>query len=324
MSVEYKDYYKILGVPRTASQEEITKAYKKLARTHHPDLNQGNKQSEERFKEINEANEVLKDPEKRKLYDHLGPNWQHGQQFHRPGQDNVRFSFGGSGGGFGGSGFSDFFETLFGGGAFGGDSAGGRFGGEFGGFGGGGPFGGFSAQAQRGRNVEADLAITLEEAFAGGKKTVTLQGPSGQGSRSLEVSLPAGVRNGSRIRLAGQGDPSSAGQAGDLFLKISILPHRLFSLDDADVMYTLRLAPWEAALGVKVRVPTLAGDVDLTVKPGADSGKKLRLRGKGLGSGSQKGDQIIRVTVVVPEAATPEEKALWEQLRAVSPFRPRS
>ncbi|MDR2075838.1 MAG: J domain-containing protein [Desulfovibrio sp.] len=323
MSVEYKDYYKILGVPRTATQEEISKAFRKLARTHHPDLNQGDKKSEARFKEINEANEVLKDPEKRKLYDHLGPDWQHGQKFQRPGQENMRFSFGGSGGGFAGSGFSDFFETLFGSGAFGAEGAGSRFsGGGFGGFDGG-RFGGFSPQKQKGRNMEAGLALSLEEAFVGGKKTITLQGP-GQGGRSLEVTLPAGVKHGARIRLAGQGDASPSGPAGDLFLKISILPHHLFTLDDADVIYDLRLAPWEAALGVKVRVPTLSGDVDLNIKPGADSGKKLRLRGKGLGSGNQKGDQIIRVTVVVPEATSPEEKELWERLRAISPFHPRS
>jgi curved DNA-binding protein len=306
MSVKYKDYYKILGVSRTASQEEISRAFKKLARAHHPDLNQGDKKSEELFKEINEANEVLKDPEKRKLYDHLGADWQHGQQFQRPGRENVRYSSGDSG-------FSDFFETIFGGGQ------GSRFSGGFSGFGGG--FGGFTLKEQRGRNVEAVLALSLEEAFAGGRKTFTLQ--SSHGDRSLEVLIPAGVKNGTRIRLAEQGDPSPAGPAGDLFLKISLHPHRLFTVDDADVVYNLRLAPWEAALGVKVRVPTLSGEVDLSIKPGADSGKKLRLRGKGLGSGSQKGDQIIRVTVVVPEASTAEEKALWEKLRDISSFQPR-
>ncbi|MDR2160545.1 MAG: J domain-containing protein [Desulfovibrio sp.] len=321
MSVEYKDYYKILGVPRNASQEEIARAYKKLARKHHPDLNQGDKKSEERFKEINEANEVLKDPEKRKLYDHLGADWQHGQKFQRPGQENFRFTFGGREGGFGASGFSDFFETLFGGGAF---NSGGRFREEgFGPFGGGSSFGGFSRQPQKGRDVEAVLTLTLEEAFAGSKKALSLQGAAGQGSRSLEVNVPAGIKNGARIRLTGQGDSSTGGPAGDLYLKISILPHRRFSLDDADVIYDLRLAPWEAALGTRVRVPTLAGDVDLTIQPGASSGKKLRLRGKGLGTGSQKGDQFIRIFVVVPESSTPAERELWEKLREVSPFQPR-
>ena len=331
MSVEYKDYYKILDVPKTATQEEISKAYKKLARKHHPDLNQGDKKSEERFKEISEANEVLKDPEKRKMYDQLGPNWQHGQNFQRPsGYENMHFSFGGPGGGpsggFGGSsGFSDFFETLFGGG-FGG--AGGRFGGASSGFsgdpyGGGDPFGGFTRQPQKGRDVEAALSLTLEEAFSGGKKTVTLQSGMGQAPRYFEVNIPVGVKNGARIRLAGQGDPAPGGKPGDMYLKISILPHRFFTLDDDDVIYDLRLAPWEAALGATVLVPTLSGNVNITIAPGAGSGKKLRLRGKGLGGGTQKGDQLVRISIVVPEAPTDEEKELWEQLSRVSGFNPR-
>lgn len=328
MSVEYKDYYKILGVSKTASQDEISRAYKKLARKHHPDLNQGNKESEEKFKEINEANEVLKDPEKRKMYDQLGPNWQHGQNFQRPpGFENMNFSYGGpggaSGGGFGGSGFSDFFETLFGGG-FGGGARFSSGGGGFGGFGGDDPFAGFSRQPSKGRDVEAALALSLEEAFNGGKKTITLQG-MGQSARSFEVNIPAGVKNGARIRLSGQGDPSSSGgKAGDMYLKISILPHRQFTLDDDDVVYDLKLAPWEAALGTKAVVPTLSGSVELNIKPGTSSGKKLRLRGKGLGSGNQKGDLLVRVGIAVPEADSPEVKELWEKLARATGFTPRA
>ena len=316
MSVEYKDYYKILGVGKSASQEEITKAYKKLARKHHPDLNQGDKKSEERFKELNEAHEVLKDPEKRRMYDQLGPNWQNGQNFQRPpGFENMHFDFGGSGGNFGGSGFSDFFETLFGrgSGGFGGGS-GSPFGGAN--FGGGGGFGGFTQQSRKGRDVEAKLALTLEEAFHGGKKAITLSGAPGAAPRSLEVAIPEGVKNGARIRLTGQGDPGmNGGPAGDMYLKVAIHPHPNFHLDDADIVYDLHLAPWDAALGAKVTVPTLSGKVEIKIAPGTGSGKKLRLRGKGLGSGKTKGDQFVRIAIDVHEPPTAEAKQLWEKLR---------
>lgn len=324
MSVEYKDYYKVLGVSRNAPQEEISKAYKKLARKHHPDLNQGDKESEERFKEINEAHEVLKDPEKRKLYDQLGPNWQDGQNFQRPpGFENMHFTFGGGGpggGGFGGSGFSDFFETLFGGGG-GFNTGGAHFSGAGNPFGGG--FEGFSQQPRKGRDVEAGLSLSLEDAFRGGARNLTLQAGGGQGSRSLEVNIPAGIKNGQRIRLSGQGDAVPGGTPGDLFLKVSILPNPRFTLDDADVLYDLPLAPWEAALGCKVQVPTLSGKVELNIAPGTSSGKKLRLRGKGLGSGSGKGDQLVRVNIVVPESTTPEAKELWDQLKDLTGFKAR-
>ncbi|MDL2207109.1 J domain-containing protein [Desulfovibrio sp. OttesenSCG-928-M16] len=326
MAVEYKDYYKILGLDKKASQDDIAKNYKKLARKHHPDLNQGDKKSEERFKEINEAHEVLKDPEKRRMYDQLGPNWQHGQNFQRPpGFENVRFDFGTSG--FGASGFSDFFETLFGGGGHG--FSGASFGNAS--FGGGQPFGAggmgggqagcgahgfnFEARPAKGRDVEAKLTLTLEEAFHGGKKNITLSGAPGQGPRSLELNIPAGVKNGARIRLTGQGDPSrSGGPAGDMFLKVSIQAHPHFSLDDLDVIHDLHIAPWDAALGATITVPTLSGNVELKIKPGTGSGKKLRMRGKGLGSGKNKGDQIVRVNIDVPEPG-PEEVQLWEELR---------
>lgn len=325
MSVEYKDYYKILGVGKNASQEEIAKAYKKLARKHHPDLNQGDKKAEERFKEINEACEVLKDPEKRKMYDQLGPNWQDGQRFQRPpGFENMHFDFGGSGANFGSSGFSDFFETLFGrsgGASFGGTgfgSSGASFGGT--GFGSGGAsFGGFSGQPRKGRDVEARLSLTLEEAFHGGKKALTLSGGPGSGPRSLEVNIPAGVKNGARIRLSGQGDPGmNGGPAGDMYLKVSIHSHRHFTLDDTDVIYDLHLPPWDAALGVTATVPTLSGKVEIKIAPGTSSGKKLRLRGKGLGSGKTKGDQFVRIAIDVHEPATPEVRKLWENLRTLS------
>ena len=320
MAVEYKDYYKILGLDKSASHDDIAKAYKKLARKHHPDLNQGDKNSEERFKEVNEAHEVLKDPEKRRMYDQLGPNWQHGQNFQRPpGFENAQFDFGGSG-------FSDFFETLFGGGGRG--FSGASFGGAN--FGGSSPFGAgahqgfgsggfnFEPRAGKGRDVEAKLALTLEEAFHGGKKNLTLSGAPGQAPRSLEVNIPAGVRNGARIRLAGQGDAGVAGgPAGDMYLKVSIQPHQHFTLDDLDVIYDLHIAPWDAALGAEVTVPTLSGKVELKVKPGTGSGKKLRMRGKGLGSGKNKGDQIIRVSIDVHEPGSEAQK-LWKELKELA------
>ncbi|MDR0826481.1 MAG: J domain-containing protein [Desulfovibrio sp.] len=313
MSMEYKDYYKILGIGKNASAEEIGKAYKKLARKHHPDLNQGDKGAEERFKDINEAHEVLKDQEKRRLYDQLGPNWQNGQNFQRPpGFENVRFDFGGMG--QGGSGFSDFFETLFGGG-------GGR--GFSGGFGGGSPFEGAEfgprhSAPRKGRDVEAGLRLSLEDAFNGGKKTITLAGGPGAAQRSLEVNIPAGVKNGGRIRLSGQGDQGSPGApAGDLFLKVDIAPHPHFKLDDTDVIYDLHIPAWDGALGAKVTIPTLSGQVALNIAPGTGSGKKLRLRGKGLGSGKNRGDQLVRIFIDVTEPAGAEERKLWESLRGL-------
>ena len=187
MAVEYKDYYKLLGVERSAGADEIARAYKKLARKYHPDLNPGNKQAEDKFKDINEAYEVLKDPEKRRMYDQLGPNWQHGQQFQgAPGFENMHFSFNGQN--FDGAGFSDFFETLFGG-------RGSRFGGD--------PFGGFrQQQPRRGRDVEAELPLTLEEVARGGRRSVNLQ--TAFGPKTLEVNVPSGIREGAKLRLGGR------------------------------------------------------------------------------------------------------------------------
>jgi curved DNA-binding protein len=297
VGVEYKDYYKILGVEKNTGPDEIDKAYKKMARKYHPDLNQGDKKSEERFKDINEAHEVLKDPQKRKLYDQLGPNWQNGQDFRPPpGFENMHFEFGGMDGA---SGFSDFFEVLFGG--------------ERRGFPGG--FGG-AGRPRRGRDVEAGISLSLEDAFHGGGKTFTLSGGPGVAPRSLEVNIPAGIRNGARIRLAGQGGQGSSGApAGDLFLKVNIAPHPEFCLDDTDVLYDLRLPAWDAALGTRVTIPTLAGKVELNVAPGTGGGKKLRLRGKGLGSGKNKGDQIVRIHIDVPTVLSSEMRGLWEALR---------
>lgn len=316
MGVEYKDYYKLLGVERNASKDELSKAFKKLARKYHPDLNPDDKEAEAKFKDINEAYEVLKDDEKRKLYDQLGPNWQHGQNFQQPpGFENFTFygnagGQGGFGGDFGGSGFSDFFESLFGG-----AGRGQGFGPD--------PFGNFTRRPQRGRDVEAELGLTLEEAYKGGRKTVSISSQS-TGRKSLEINIPAGVKEGARIRLAGQGDPAiGGGQSGDLFLRVSLLPHQYFTLEQNDIIYELNLAPWEAALGVKVRVPTLENEVELSVPPGSSSGRRFRLRGKGLGSGSAKGDEYVRLNIKTPTKLEPEEKELWEKLAEVSQFKAR-
>lgn len=323
MGVEYKDYYKLLGVERNAGKDEISKAFKKLARKYHPDMNPDNKEAEDKFKDINEAYEVLKDDEKRKLYDQLGPNWQHGQNFQQPpGFENFTFyggggqNFGQSGGfsgSFGGSGFSDFFETLFGG-----AGRGQGFGPD--------PFSSFTRRPQRGRDVEAELGLTLEEAHNGGRKNVSISSP-GAGSKALEINIPVGVKEGARIRLAGQGDPApggpGSGQPGDLYLRVKLLPHKHFALEGNNILYELNLAPWEAALGVKVRVPTLDKEVELSVPAGSSSGKRFRLRGKGLGSGTGKGDQYVRLNIKMPHKLEPEEKELWEKLSEVSHFKAR-
>lgn len=326
MSVEYKDYYQLLGVDRKASQDEISKSFRKLARKYHPDLNQGDKAAETKFKEINEAYEVLKDEEKRKLYDQLGPNWQHGQQFSNQGGG---FDFSQFQGGQGGAhGFSDFFETLFG--QRGGGSTFTNF--EDFNFGGGeNPFGAFTGQGRRtprprkGQDIEARLNLTLEDAYRGGKKTITLPNPADGQNKTLDVSIPAGVRNGARIRLSGQGMPgTSGGQPGDLFLKVEYLPHAQFKVEDGTtVVYDLPLAPWEAVLGAKVRVPTLDGTVEVSIAPGSSSGKKLRLREKGMGSGHARGDQIVRLMIRVPDHVSGDEKKLWEDLAKTSTFNPR-
>lgn len=311
MGVEYKDYYKLLEISRNATDEEIRKSYKKLARKYHPDLNPDNKQAEASFKDINEAYEVLKDPEKRKLYDQLGPNWQQGAQFggQNFGGGGGSFNFGGSGGNF-----SDFFETIFGG--MGGTQG---FGAD--------PLGGFGSRTRRGRDVESDLALTLEESVQGGTKTVTLNTSSGH--KSLEVKIPAGVKDGARIRLSGQGEAAPAyggkqGQPGDLYLKVKYRSHPNFAVDGNNIIHELPLAPWEAALGVKVQVPTLDGKVELNIPGGTSSGKKLRLRGKGLGSGSDKGDEMVQISIKTPAQISDEEKKLWEQLAELSTFDPRA
>ncbi|MFH0793660.1 MAG: J domain-containing protein [bacterium] len=330
MSLKFKDYYEVLGVDRKASGKEIRTAFRKLARKYHPDVNPGNKKAEEKFKEINEANEVLSDAEKRKRYDQLGANWKNGMDFAPPpGWENVRFDFhtGASGqrsGSFsslgGESPFSDFFETLFGGGGFGQKPFEG------------GAFGNFDQDAfaqgafAGGQDVEAELTISLEEAHRGAKKSITLQSSEpGTAPRRYDVKIPSGITEGQKIRLAGQGrgHPRSR-RAGDLYLKIHIAPHPHFRLEGSDLTIEVPIAPWEAALGAKVSVPTLDGPADLKIPSGVSSGQRLRLKEKGLSKrGGGRGDLFAHLKIVVPKQLTDQERKLYEQLSKSSDFDPR-
>ncbi len=327
MSVRYKDYYETLGVSRTASQEEIQRAYRKLARKYHPDVNK-DKDAEERFKEINEAYEVLKDPEKRKAYDQLGSNWQAGQEFRPPPEWQTHFDFG-SGMGENGffwsdnsGGFSDFFEALFGGRRFA-ASRDRRSG----------PFSqGHQPFAQNGQDHEAVLQISLEEAFHGGRKTITMQTPTVtpegrvvHDTRTFEVKIPAGILPGQKIRLAGQGGAGvGGGRKGDLYLKVEIPPHPVYQLNGRDLSMDLAVTPWEAALGAEIQVSTLSGPITLKVPAGTQSGQKLRLRGKGMPNPKgAAGDLYAIVKIMVPKRLTRKERELFEKLRQESTFNPR-
>lgn len=314
MAVKYKDYYDILGVARTSAQVDIKAAYRKLARKLHPDVNKA-KDAEDKFKELGEAYEVLSDPEKRKRYDHLGSNWRNGQDFTPPSGYSEWSQSGDSGGSF-----SDFFESLFGRG-----------------FHGGGYEGGFPGRERehhiQGEDQEVRVRIPLEDAFHGAERVITLQsremGPGGRvhaKTRNISVKIPPGVSTGQRIRLAGQGGQGAGrGGAGDLFLLVEIEPHERFRVGGRDLFVDLPLAPWEAALGATIILPTLAEDVSLTVPPGTSSGQKLRLRGKGIpNSSGQSGDLYAELRIVTPKKLTVAEKELWQHLAKESKFDPRA
>jgi len=313
--MDYKDYYKILGVARGASQEEIKRAYRKLARKYHPDVSK-EPNAEEKFKELQEANEVLKDAEKRAAYDQLGSNWRQGQQFTPPPDWGTGFEHSRSFSQGDDAGFSDFFSSLFG--ARGGFSQQ-RPGSRRGGF------------AAAGDSHTARIQIDLEDAFRGGPQTIEIKSPqlSDDGHvsvqpRTLKVTIPKGVTEGQQIRLAGQGSPGvGGGPAGDLFLEIGLRPHRIFKVDGRDITVNLPIAPWEAALGATVQTPTLAGPVDLRVPAGAKSGQRLRLKGRGLPAATP-GDQYVELRIVTPPATTPEAKAFYEKMQRELSFDPRA
>ncbi len=320
--MEYKDYYKTLGVSKTASQDDIKKSYRKLARQHHPDMNPGNKASEEKFKEINEAYEVLSDPEKREKYDRFGSQWQAytrnggqpqdfdwGQWTSRPGgqggytrtvtPEDLEQIFGGSGG-FGGGlgGFSDFFEALFG-------NLGGR----------GGATRERAARPAQSLDAEQPVQITLEEAFHG--TTRSLQYGDG---RRIEATIPAGVKTGSKVRLSGQGQMTGGGQSGDLYLKIEVMPHPTFTRDGDDLKVNVPIDLYTALLGGNISVPTLERPVELTVPPETANGKVFRLRGLGmpkLRSPQERGNLYATVQVQLPKNLQPQERELFEKLRSL-------
>ncbi len=305
--MKYQDYYQILGVPRDADGSDIKKAYRKLARRYHPDVNK-EASAEEKFKEVNEAYEVLKDTEKREAYDRFGANWKHGQQFDQAGFGGGGFRGGGyTQGGFSGGDFSDFFESIFGGG-----------------FqpGGGAPF---EQPRRRGADTQLKLDISLEEAFAGGTKTIQFaRAPGSTEMKKLKINIPKGVSQGQKIRLVKQGQASpSGGEPGDLYLEMNILPHRLFKLEDRDVILRLPITPWEAAEGATLTVPTLSGSVELKIKPGMQSGQKMRLKGKGM-PGTKNGDQFVEILIQVPPADDSRSKQFYQDMKAQFDFNPRS
>src|ERR1041385_3688240 len=347
MPVKYKDYYEILGVPRTASEADIKKAFRKLAREHHPDVAKNKKQAEEKFKEINEAYEVLGDPTKRKKYDELGPNWNAGADF-RPPPGWESFAGGRSYPGrgsrgqdyefhFGGTGFSDFFEQLFGSrGARGGFGAGSRFDQE-------------DFAAEKGRDLEGDILVTLEEAMKGSVRSVSVKrgvpcercGGTGERAGHLcnacggtgqilktdtyQVKIPAGVTEGQRLRVAGRGEAGTGGGvAGDLFLRVKLSKHPDFVVEDHNLVYEAEIAPWEGVLGAEISVPTLDGRVNIRIPPGTQNGQKLRVRGRGLSKrGGEKGDLIVQTKIEVPTRVSESERKLWQQLAKESSFNPR-
>jgi curved DNA-binding protein len=311
LAVKFKDYYEILGVARTASDKEIKAAYRKLARQHHPDANKGNKESEEKFKELGEAYEVLKDPEKRRRYDKLGQNYKNGSDF-RPPPDmgGFNFDFGNLGdlGKAGGGSFSDFFDMLFGGqpgaGGFQTMPGSGRAAG---------------AQARRQQNnkqldQEAEIDLTVEELAKGSTRTLQISSPNLK-TKTLEVKIPAGVRAGSKVRVSGEG-AKVGGAGGDLYLKVKVKPHPYFTVEGDNLISNLTLSPAQAVLGVETQVNTLEGPVKIGVPAGSQNGRMLRLRGKGLPKlkGGTNGDQMVRVKIVIPVHPSDAEKKLYEEI----------
>jgi curved DNA-binding protein len=308
--MEFKDYYATLGVSRQATQDEIKRSYRRLARKYHPDVSK-EQDAERHFKEVQEAYEVLKDPEKRAAYDRFGANWKAGQEFRPPPDWDAGFEFSG---GFSDQGaFSDFFESLFGRTRGARSGAGGR---------------GFQ---MHGRDHHAKVRIDLEDAYHGAVRALSLvlpeldaQGHVATRTRTLNVKIPAGVTAGQRIRLTGQGDAGVGGGAsGDLYLEVLFNPHRIFRAENRDIHLELPVTPWEAALGRTVTVPTLGGKVDLRIPPGSQSGSKLRLKGRGL-PGGPPGDQLLTLRILVPEAHTPQARAFYERMEQEFPMNPRA
>ncbi len=319
MAIKFQDYYQTLAVGRTASAEEIKLAFRKLARVHHPDVAKNKVTGEAKFKEINEAYEVLGDPDKRRRYDELGANWAEGAGHGPHGRPPAAPD--GAGFEFNGTGFSDFFESFFSGrrggfasaeGFAAGDGRGAR---------------GFS---QPGRDIEADLLVTLDEAWRGAQRKVTLRRPAMDGAaertNTYQVRIPPGLREGQRIRLAGQGGPGHGGApVGDLYLRVRFARHPDLRVQGDDLHCDLDLAPWEAVLGTKAKIPTLGNSTTLRVPPGTTAGTQLRVRGQGLPKDDHtRGDLYATVRIQIPDQVSAEERVLWEQLARLSPVKPRT
>lgn len=336
MSVKFKDYYEVLGLKREASNEQIRQAYRRLARRYHPDVNPGDKVAEDKFKEINEANEVLSDAEKRKRYDQLGANWKDGAEFTPPagwGQVNIQFED--LGGIFGGGGFSEFFETLFGGRTSDVQGAQRRRGSR--------------AKTSRGQDAEAEMEISLEDAHKGGRHRITLQGsrscsacggtgnsngvvcPACRGSgqvlnpKTIDVNIPPAARESSVIKVRKQGQPGANGERGDLYIKLKLKPHRFLTVSGDDTTAEVPVSPWEAVLGATIEVPTIDGKAEVKIPAGAQGGQRLRLRGQGLNKREGgRGDQYVKLKIVVPAHLTDREKELYRDLAVAGQFNPRA
>ena len=329
--MEFKDYYATLGVPKTATDKELKQAYRKLARKHHPDVNPGDKAAEAKFKEINEAYEVLGDPEKRKKYDELGANWRMYEQAQQQGQPfpGGAGGFGGFGGGEGGAWtinmggpggsrtmteeemrdmfgtedpFSDFFRTFFGGGGGGGEARGRS---------------GRAPRTQKGRDVESEAELTLEEAYHGAMRRISIT--FGGSARTVDVRIPAGVKDGSRVRVAGEGEAgTSGGASGDLYLRVRIKPHPVFERKGDDLHTKVALPATTAVLGGEAQVPTITGSVRLKIPETTQPGQIFRLKGHGMpvvGRTDQKGDLYATADIQLPRSLTKDQRQLWEQIR---------
>lgn len=313
--MEYKDYYATLGVTKTATTEEIKRAYRQLARKYHPDVNK-EAAAEEMFKEVGEAYEVLKDEDKRKAYDQFGANWQQGQDFRPPpGWEFKDFTGNHRQSRRSAEGFSDFFEALFGGGDSGKTTHNYSY---------------FDDELLvKGRDIRAKLVVSLEESYHGTKKAISLArhdiSGGGGATTSLEVAIPKGILEGQQIRLEGQGDIAfEHGRRGDLFLEIIFKTHAIFTVKQRDVFLELPVTPWEAALGATLKIPTLGGPVEFKLPAGTQTGKKLRLKGKGLSSKNQIGDQYIVISIHIPKPETTAQKEIYEKMAKELPFNPRT
>lgn len=316
--MDYKDYYKTLNLSEDASKDEIKRAYRKLARKYHPDVNK-EVAAEIKFKEINEAHEVLSDPEKRKAYDALGSSWQADQGFNSSPNWNSRHQNGSEGTQQASAEqHSEFFESLFG------RRGHEHFSTE--------EFSSFGGQHQdRGDDLHAKVSIALEDSYFGAKRTITLNRKVNDGSgrltiqpQSLQISIPKGVIEGQQIRLESQGEIGYGGEKrGDLFLQIVFEPHPLFTVRKRDISLLLPVTPWEAALGATIAVPTLGGNVDLKLPANSQSGRKLRLKDRGLSSKKQSGNQYVTIAIHTPVAATAEQRKLYERMAELMPYNPR-